>query len=1018
MTKVRRASLVLVAIATVLYGAVVSAQTAKPTPKPPTTRPEFPPFSVVGKGYTKVAPTGGKSELFTLWRRDKDGQMLAELPSGYTSKRFFIAVTVQSGETYAGLQAGDFYITFRRYGKNLAIVQPNVSYRSTGEKESKDSVKRIFTDRVMLSVPIVTMSPTGKPMIDLDALLVGRSSSFFRGSRVTDPRLIKIVTAKSFPKNNEVAFEVVASGGRLKTLHYSISEIPSSTGYRPRKADERVGFFTTTYRDLGKYKDDETTVRLINRWHLEKADPSLKLSPPKQPIVFYIEHTTPKRYRHWVKKGILMWNKAFEKVGLRDAIVVYQQDSNPSIFPNHMEKDPEDVRYNFVRWLNNDIGTAIGPSRVHPLTGQILDADIILTDGWIRYYENQFNEVMPKVAMEGFGPETLDWLNRHPNWDPRVLFAAPSDRHRLIAQRAQMGMLPHGGHPIANVKTPTLGDDEFDGLIGVHSQRNGLCLAADGKALDLEVLRATLSMLAAADEDDDEDDEDDDKDKKKDDDKDDDKKKDDDDKDDDGDKEDDDQDGDKKDKEDADKKDDDKKDDKKKADKKPAKKKPEEQKLDGVPESFIGPLITELVAHEVGHTLGLRHNFKASSIYSLNEIAERKTNGGPLAGSVMDYLPINMRMKDGEIQGEHTMTDIGAYDMWAIEYGYTFSKDLKSVLQRVADPTLVYGTDEDAYGPDPRARRYDFSKDPLDYAKDQMKLAKYHRKNLLDKFVKDGDSWSKARRGYQLSLFLQTRSLSMMANWIGGTFVNRDKKGDKNGREPLEVVPVERQRDALAWTLEHAFKDEAFGLNPELIRHLTVDQWLDGGFFFISNPDFPVHDQVLGIQTSTLTMLMNPTTLRLVYDNELRTPSDEDILTLPELLGSISDAIWSEVSEGPSDRTTARKPWLSSLRRNLQREHLERLIDLSLPSAGFAAAYKPISNLAVHRLRKIDRQIKKVLAKYEDKLDPYSLSHLEEAHVRIEKALDADYIYNADDIGGFGGGGYYYFYQGNKQKPE
>ena len=67
-----------------------------------------------------------------------------------------------------------------------------------------------------------------------------------------------------------------------------------------------------------------------------------------------------------------------------------------------MDKDPEDVNYNFVRWLNNDIGTAIGPSRVHPLTGQILDADIILTDGWIRHYQKQFSESLPKVAMEGY----------------------------------------------------------------------------------------------------------------------------------------------------------------------------------------------------------------------------------------------------------------------------------------------------------------------------------------------------------------------------------------------------------------------------------------------------------------------------------------------------------------------------------------------------------------------------------------------------------------------------------------
>ncbi len=164
------------------------------------------------------------------------------------------------------------------------------------------------------------------------------------------------------------------ANGQLKTLHYSISKVTSSTGYKPRLADQRVGYFTTSYTDLGKYKTDETKIRNINRWYMKKADSSLKLSPPESPIIFYIEHTTPKRYRYWVKKGILCWNEAFEKVGLRDAIVVYQQDANSKLVQNHMEKDPEDVRYNFIRWLNNNISTAIGPSRVHPLTGQILDA--------------------------------------------------------------------------------------------------------------------------------------------------------------------------------------------------------------------------------------------------------------------------------------------------------------------------------------------------------------------------------------------------------------------------------------------------------------------------------------------------------------------------------------------------------------------------------------------------------------------------------------------------------------------
>ena len=250
--------------------------------------------------------------------------------------------------------------------------------------------------------------------------------------------------------------------------------------------------------------------------------------------------------------------------------------------------------------------------------------------------------------------------------------------------------------------------------------------------------------------------------------------------------------------------------------------------LDSMPESFIGPLIAELVAHEVGHTLGLRHNFKASSIYTFDEMNSDDVKGTkPLAGSVMDYLPINLRA-DGKPQGDYTMIGIGPYDEWAIEYGYTLESDLKPILARVNEPELVYGTDEETGGPDPRARRYDFTENPLDYANNQMELVRKQREGLVDKFVKDGESWARARHGYELSLSLQLRSISMMANWVGGAFTNRALKGDKGSGRPVEVVPVEQQKAALKFVIENTFFDDAFGLTPELLAHLSVDKWLDG----------------------------------------------------------------------------------------------------------------------------------------------------------------------------------------------
>jgi len=939
--------LLLLAVLVIGLSSVASGAEAAAAEKPAAAKPkpEFPPLEEVLKDYQKVISTAdGEASFYTIWTREKDGQMLAALPSGYEGKKFFIALTVASGEDYAGLQVGDMYVYWKRYDKNLALLEPNITIKSTGDQESQSSVQRLFTDRVILDVPIVTMSG-GSPVIDMDALLIGQADKFF-GPRVkvSNPRLVSIKKAKAFPKNVELAFEIPTENGRLQTLHYSLSEIPERTGYKPRKADERVGYFTTHYRDLGQFKDPETMVRYINRWNLEKADPSLKVSPPKNPIVFYIEHATPVRYRRWIREGLLYWNSAFEKVGISNAIEVYYQDERSGA---HMEKDPEDVRYNFIRWLSNNKGTAIGPSRVHPETGQILDADVILTDGWIRHWWTQFNEIMPEIAMEGIAPEALAWLQDHPNWDPRIRLAPPAQREYLKAELATHDHLPYGGHSMTQVDPVLIGDNEYDGLAGRTCQVNGLCTLSQGMAFDVAMFRMHLALMG-------------------------------------------DEGGEPADANDKDKE----KSEQKKEEK--DKKEDKEPMIDGMPESFIGPVLAELACHEVGHTLGLRHNFKASSLYTMAAINSKTLKGQqPHASSVMDYLPVNMNFKDGEVQGDYTMIAVGPYDIWAIEYGYTQNdKDLKDILSRVAEPELQYATDEDTFGPDPLARRYDFSKEPLEYANNQMRIVRYNRERIISKLVKDGDSWAKTRRAYEMTLAIQMRSVGMMSNWLGGAFVYRDKKGDKNGRLPIEIVPAKKQRDALAFVIENTFEDKAFGLTEDLLRRMTVDKWWDDMSSVMTDSTWPIHDTIMGIQASTLARLMYPMVLRRIYDNEFLVPAGEDALTLPELLDTVSAAVWSEMDQEPGKKYTAREPMISSLRRNLQREHIELLIDLTKSSYLGTAAYKPIGNLVMEKLRYLkESKIDRVLDMYGENLDPYTKAHLKDASLQIKKTLEAHYVY-------------------------
>ncbi|MFG0246917.1 MAG: zinc-dependent metalloprotease [Phycisphaerales bacterium JB052] len=959
----------------------------------------------VSEGFERVTSTADGRSFYGLYVNRKTNQVLAELPRGYEKQHHFFAMTVAGGEIFAGLQAGDIYTRWQRIGNRMALIQPQIAVRSTGDQESKDSLETVFTDRVLLDVPIVSTGPTGQPVIDMDALLVGKAGNFFGGSaRGLNPQLTTIASIKAFPQNVEIEFEGPVAGGTMKKFHYSISLITGSRGFKPREADQRVGYFVTTYTDLGQYDANEKSRRLINRWHIEKADPKLSMSPPKKPIVYYVEHTVPIRYRRWVREGIEQWNDAYRKIGIDGAIQVQYQDKATGA---NMEKDPEDVRYNFIRWISNDVSTAIGPSRVNPMTGEILDADVVLTDGWVRVFTYRWEDLLGTLATEGYAPATLKWLEENPNWDPRLRLATPEQREQIIHERHQHSASGHESHlhELSSMDgfipgTSMIGNDEFDGLGGRASQVNGMCMAATGKALDLAMMRMYLSMVemfaadlemvsvaaeagSAEPEIDDEtlemirkqleenpglramippeylallE---------------------------------------KQDEQPEAEEDEAESDEVAEAPEAPkSKKKDQGDLIDGVPEWFVGPMLAELVAHEVGHTLGLRHNFKGSSAYSLEEInSEEVKNKKPWSASVMDYNGINIMMPGfGTEQGDYSSYHIGPYDFWAIEYGYGPEKNLDKVLSRVSEPELAYGTDEDAFGPDPRTRRYDLSENPLDYANNQMAFIKTIRDGLLEKFVEDGDSWSRARRGYFISLNTQMQALSMMANWVGSAYVYRDKKGDPGARSPIEVVPAERQRAALQFVIDNAFMDEAYGVTPELLTHTTVDKWWDDVNSVMADAALPIHDRIMGMQASALTMLLNPQTVQRVYDYEMFVPADQDALTLAELMQSVSESIWSELGEDVGSGHTDRNPMISSLRRNLQREHLDRLIDMTFADGGFNSSSKPVKMLASMHLRHIKDGVDKVLES-KDRLDSYSRAHLEEISLRVGKALDANYTY-------------------------
>ncbi len=458
---------------------------------------DFAPFDKTIEGLTKVvSTTDGSSGLYDLYKDDKTGKLLTVLPKNYESQMLMIACTVSGGDPQAGVMGPTYYVKWKRYDKQLALIMPNLAVRTTGDKQAQDSIKQLFTDTVLLTVPIVSEAPGGRPVIDFGAVATRQATKFFRFSafggfgpsvRGVNPSLIKLTKAKSFPKNFVVEYELPSSSGRLVRLSYAVGELSGTPGYKPRKADPRVGYFYDSYSDYAKPANQEVTERYINRWYVEKADPKLKMSPPKQPIVWYIEHTTPVQFRRYVREGIEMWNAAFREIGIDGAVVVYQQNAETGA---HMDKDPEDARFNFFRWNSSDQSYAIGPSRTNPETGEILDADVVWHQGLTRAVRNMLEGLSDDIVATSFTPETLAFFAEHPEWDPRIRMAAPGERERkqrelaLALEERGADAFGEEGHPLAPQ---------------AHDHTNNACRIGNMLAADLSLFDAALagSVLSA-----------------------------------------------------------------------------------------------------------------------------------------------------------------------------------------------------------------------------------------------------------------------------------------------------------------------------------------------------------------------------------------------------------------------------------------------------------------------------------------------------------------------------------------
>lgn len=417
-------------------------------------------------------------------------------------------------------------------------------------------------------------------------------------------------------------------------------------------------------------------------------------------------------------------------------------------------------------------------------------------------------------------------------------------------------------------------------------------------------------------------------------------------------------------------------------------------------EKYIDDFIQHVTLHEVGHTLGLRHNFKASGIHRFDQLQDAAfTSRAGLTGSVMDYIPVNLA-PEGKRQGQYWQTEIGPYDRWAIEYAYRpiasdtaegEKPELERIASRAADPDLAYGTDEDTNtgsprGMDPASNMFDIGGDILAYYRSRADIAHELFAKMESRFSDPGTRYQKLRLVFSQGIGEIVPAAANVPKFIGGIRHHRDHIGDPNGRLPYEPVPAAEQRAALAFLNDEIFGPRAFSFPARLLNKLAVERFpdIEGTIFQIERNDPPIHALVLALQSGPLERLYHPITLNRLLDLETHYGPKEPPFTMAEMFSSVRKAIWQEVE--------ARKD-VGSFRRNLQRKHLQILIPLAVQID--PASPEDARTLARADLLAIRRGIDAALgpsgrpSPAAARLDEVTRAHLDETRARITAALDA-----------------------------
>ncbi|MFQ5570808.1 MAG: zinc-dependent metalloprotease [Rhodothermales bacterium] len=398
-------------------------------------------------------------------------------------------------------------------------------------------------------------------------------------------------------------------------------------------------------------------------------------------------------------------------------------------------------------------------------------------------------------------------------------------------------------------------------------------------------------------------------------------------------------------------------------------------------DEVMGRLIRFVSAHEVGHTIGLPHNWGSSVAYPVDSLRSKAfTDEMGTAPSIMDYARFNYVAQPGD-GVTNLMPGIGIYDKWAVQWGYSYLADADSpdderetlnqwVVERAGDPLYYYGRQ----GPrvDPRSQNEDLGDDAVKASNYGVENLKVILGSLVEWTAEDGKNYDDLNELYGQVTGQWNRYVGHVARNIGGlyeTFKTYDQEGPV-----YEMVPEARQRESMQWMQEQVFATPEWMLNQDVLRRVE---------------GVGAMDRIRRYQVGAVNTLLDPQRLARIMEAEVM--NGDDTYTCAEMLTDLRTGIWSELRNGAA---------IDPFRRNLQRGYLERLEFLmtreASPVPSFFASFG-FTNIDVSQsdirayvrgeLETIKRDVNRAMTRTRDQM---TRLHLRDVLVRIDDILDPD----------------------------